>query len=469
MSATFTLDEVLSATGGRLAGPPPPGPLAGVSTDTRTLTPGSLFVALVGEKFDAHRFLAEAKARGAALAVVQRGRERPGAPEAGLALVEVEDTLHALGALGRHHRRRFRIPLGAVTGSNGKTSTKEMVAAVLETRGPALKTHGNLNNEVGVPLTLFGLEPAHTAAIVEMGMNHLGEIDRLTRIAEPDAGLVTVVQPVHTEGVGGIDGVARAKGELFHALGRSGIAVVNLDDARVVREAQSAGRTQVTFGTDAKADVRLLGTTPTAAAGQQLRLSLRGQERVVDLAFLGAHNALNAAGAAALTLALGYTPDEVVAGLTRARPWAGRLNLKAGLRGVQVLDDAYNANPGSMGAGLQTLDGLAGAGKAVVVLGDMLELGEEEARAHAELGERAARVARVAAFFGPRSAAGAKAAAALMGGERAAHFTEVEPLLAWLTPRLQPGDTVLVKGSRGMRLERVVAGLTGTAAADGHH
>ncbi|MCI0572187.1 MAG: UDP-N-acetylmuramoyl-tripeptide--D-alanyl-D-alanine ligase [Myxococcaceae bacterium] len=466
MTVTFTPAELLEATSGQLLGDAP-SVLTGVSTDTRTLVPGSLFVALVGEKYDAHRFLAEAAVRGAALAVVQRGRERPGAP-AGLPLLEVGDTLVALGALGRLHRRRFRIPVGAVTGSNGKTSTKEMVAAILGTRGPALKTHGNLNNEVGVPLTLFGLAPEHRSAIVEMGMNHLGEIDRLTRIAEPDAGLVTVVQPVHTEGVGGIDGVARAKGELFHALSQGGTAVVNLDDARIVAQAATSGRRQLTFGTDARADVRLLSAEPRAADGQQVRLSFHGVEHAFLLGFLGAHNAMNAAGAAALALALGFTPEECLAGLTAARPWAGRLNLKQGLHGVQVLDDCYNANPGSMAAGLTTLKGLAGEGRAVVVLGDMLELGEEEAHAHEELGLKAAGVARVAAFFGPRSAAGAAAARRTLGTD-AAHFTDVDALLDWLTPRLTAGDTVLVKASRGMRLERVVAGLTGTAAATGSH
>jgi len=471
MSAHFSLAEVLAATGGTLVGslPPASGPaFTGVSTDTRSLQAGQLFVALVGDRFDAHGFLAGAAGAGAALAVVQRGRARPGAPSA-LPLVEVDDTLVALGALARHHRRRFEIPLGAITGSNGKTSTKEMVAAILATRGSALKTQGNLNNEIGLPLTLFGLSPAHRSAVVELGMNHAGEIDRLTRICEPDAGLVTVVQAVHTEHFAdGLRGVARAKGELFRALRPGATAVVNLDDPWILAEASARGGPRITFGSGAEADVQLLATVPDAA-GQTLSLRVRGAPHLVPLSFLGTHNALNAAGAFALGLALGIEPDDCARGLAEARPHGQRLRLVPGRGGVQVLDDSYNANPGSMKAGLSTLGSLSGRERSVAVLGDMLELGEEGPAAHAELGREAARHARVVAFFGPQSASGASAATKEAAGCEVGHFADVDALISWLTSRLRDGDTVLVKGSRGMRLERVVAALTGAPAADGSH
>lgn len=469
MSAVFTLDEVLSATAGRLHGEPLPGvTFSSVSTDTRALGSGALFVALVGERFDGHMFLAEAAKQGAAAALVQSGVTLPAGVPSSLRLIAVEDTLVALGRLARHHRRRFSIPIGAITGSNGKTTTKEMVAAILETGGPALKTQGNLNNEIGVPLTLFRLEPTHTAAVIEMGMNHLGEIARLTAITEPDAGLITVVQAAHLEGLGTIDNVGKAKGELFHGLSERATAVVNLEDPRIVAQAKSSGRRMLTFGRGPDAAVRLVEASSRGAEGQLLKISHQGMTHEVPLHFLGDHNALNATGAFALALALGFSAERCAQGLSRARPHDRRLQLVPAQHGVQVLDDCYNANPSSMAAALETLatQAVAAGGRAIAVLGDMLELGAEEARAHRELGERTAAVAPVAAFFGPRSAAAAEAARTHIDS---AHFTDMDALLAWLMPRLKEKDTVLVKGSRGMRLERVVQALTGTAAAgDGH-
>lgn len=472
MAPDFSSNEVMEATGARLVRRGAISAFSGVCTDTRQLSPGCLFVALVGERFDAHGFLTQASAGGAAGAVVAKGKVLPPVPES-MALFEVDDTLVALGALGRHHRRRFTLPLGAVTGSNGKTTTKEMVAAILATRGPVLKTKGNLNNEVGVPLTLFGLGPEHRAAIVEMGMNHRGEIDRLTRMAEPDAGLITVVQPAHLMGLGSIEGVAAAKGELFHALRPGATAVVNLDDARIAAQARalpaSSGIRQLTFGRASGADVRLEGVESLGREGMRLTVSHGGQRQTFRMGFVGEHNALNATGAFALGLALGYSAEECARGLSSAAPHERRLNVVEAPGGVTVLDDCYNANPASMVAGLETLATLSKGGRAVAVVGDMLELGEDEAREHRSLGEEVARRAKVAAFFGPRSKDGFQAASASMG-DRAGHFVEVEPLVSWLEGQLLPGDWVLVKGSRGMKLERVVEALTGVASnAGGAH
>src|SRR6516225_2223404 len=256
----FTHAEVIAATGARPTATAR-APFDGVSTDSRTLAPGQLFVALRGERFDAHGFLADVVARGAAGAVTQGGHPRAAVPP-GFPLYEVEDTLEALGALGRFHRRRFTLPLGAVGGSNGKTTTKEMVGAILAVRGRALKTEGNLNNEVGVPLTLLRLVPEDVAAVVELGMNHAGEMARLTALAEPSAGLLTSIQPEHVEHLGSLEGVAAAEGELFAGLAPTATAVVNLDDAHIVGQAPRARGPRLTFGTAAEAEVRLSGITP---------------------------------------------------------------------------------------------------------------------------------------------------------------------------------------------------------------
>jgi UDP-N-acetylmuramoyl-tripeptide--D-alanyl-D-alanine ligase len=461
--ASFTPGDVVSATEAEVRGAAPPSAFPAVSTDSRTLFPGALFVALEGERFDGHAFLQAARARGAAGAVVRRGRA-PADGAQGLSLFLVDDTLRALGALARFHRRRFSLPLGAVGGSNGKTTTKEMVGSILGVQGPALKTEGNLNNEVGVPLTLLRLTEEHLSAVVELGMNAPGEMARLVALAEPQAGLLTTIQPEHLEGLGSLAGVAAAEGELFLGLSPTATAVVNLDEPLVVEQAKASKARWLTFGRDAKADVRLEEAVALGKQGQEVRLRTDGRTVCVPLAFLGLHNALNATGAFALGRALGVSVDGCVEGLARARPTARRLNVVEGLGGLTVLDDCYNANPSSVQAALLTARELAGEGRVVAVLGDMLELGAEEAQEHARIADVASGLASVRAFLGPRSTAAAPS------GEpgEAARFVEVEALWAWLKPRLRPGDVVLVKGSRGMRMERLVEKLTGAAAAAGH-
>lgn len=456
----FTPHELASATGGRWIGAAPAA-VAGVSTDTRSIAAGSAFVALRGERFDGHDFLAEAARAGAACAVVARDRA-PSAP-AGLPALAVDDTLVALGAIARHHRLRFALPVVGVTGSNGKTTTREMIAAILTTRGPVLKTEGNLNNEVGVPLTLLRLGPAHTAAVVEMGMNHRGEIARLTAIAEPRVGVVTNAFPAHLEGLGTVDGVAEAKGELYKGLPADGVVVANADDPRMLHRARKSGRRVVTFsgGTDRDADVVVLDFLSRDPSGSRFLLGIGTKEVEVRLPLVGDHNAVNAAAAAAAALALGCTDREIVRGLGEVRPVGRRLRIERLPSGVLLVDDCYNANPASMKAALRTARQLAGEGRALAVLGDMLELGPTEDDLHRELGRDAASAGLAAlGAFGPRARLARDAAvAAGMPSSDTFHTEDPQALVALVRERLRPGDVLLVKGSRGMKLERLVEAL----------
>jgi len=402
----------------------------------------------------------------------------------GLPLFEVDDTLFALGALAAFHRRRFAIPVAAVAGSNGKTTTKEMLASILRTRGPALATEGNLNNEIGVPLTVFRMAPEHRAAVLELGMSAPGELARLTAIARPDAGVVTLVAAEHLEFLKDLDGVANAEGELYRGLLPGSFAVVNADDARCVAQAEraAAGVKRIFFGRSPLADVRLVESTSLGVEGQKIFLegeewdgrsrggrlggNLQRSRCEVKLGFVGEHNAMNAAAAAATARALSYSFEEISSGLSSARPYSHRSRVVSGAGGITILDDCYNASPASMEAALATLASLVAGekGRAVAVLGDMLELGSFEEEAHRALGRRARESGvAIAAFFGPRSPLTFKEF--FSSSSSSAHFTEIKPLLAWLRPRLAPGDVLLVKGSRGMKLERVVDALAAATGA----
>ncbi len=461
----FTPDELAAATGGRWTGAPPAA-LDGVSTDTRTLAAGGLFVALRGERFDGHDHLGEAAARGAVAAIVSEAwlAARPAGAAPPLPALSVQDPLAALGAVARHHRRRFHLPMVAVTGSNGKTTTREMIAAILATRGPVLKTEGNLNNEVGVPLTLLRLDASHLSAVIEMGMNHPGEIARLAAIAEPQVGLVTLAAPAHLEGLGTVEAVADAKAELYQGLPQGGIVVASADDARMLKRALASGRRMLTFasGRGRRGDVVVLEIRAQSVEGLRFVLGIGNREVEVHIpGLVGAHNARNAAAAACAAIALGCTDREIVRGLAAVRPVGRRLRLERLPSGVQLVDDCYNANPASMTAALEVLRDLAAAGgaRAVAVLGDMLELGAFEGEAHRALGEEAARagVATLAAF-GPRARATAEAARAA-GLADTFHTEDPDALAAFVRGRLQPSDVLLVKGSRGMKLERLVEAL----------
>jgi len=444
------------ATGGVLQGGNTA--FAAVTTDTRTLARGALFVALRGERFDGHDFVADAAARGAVGAVVSR-RLPLAVPQ-----VIVPDTLAALARFAHTWRLEFAGTVVAVTGSNGKTTVKEMLGAILSRMGGCLITQGNLNNHIGVPLTLCRLGDSHRYAVIEMGANHLHEIAHLAALAEPNIGLVINAGPAHLEGFGGLEGVARGKGEMFQALGIEDAAVINADDRFATLWhglARGAGRV-VTFGLRERADVRAADVSPRATdAGfvTEFELVTADGTRHVTLSFAGEHNVMNALGAAAAAIAAGATLDAVQHGLESVRPVSGRLQVKSALGGARLIDDAYNANPGSLRAGLRALAEIPG--ERWLVLGEMAELGPQSAQLHAEIGAYA-RECGVSQLF----AVGGQARHAVEAfGAGARWFANAEELIAAVKPGLAPGLTVLVKGSRVNRLERVTGALAPSASA----
>lgn len=454
ITVALARSDLLAWTGGHALGPWPDR-LAGVATDSRERCPGALFVALRGERFDGHAFLGDALAGGAAAALVERGTQAPAASE-GLPRLEVDDTLRAFGALARGHRRRFAPLVVAVTGSVGKTTTKELVAAALSPMGPVLKTLGNQNNEIGVPLTLLRLEASHGVAVVELGMNHEGEIARLGALAEPAVGLVTNVRGVHLETLGTLERVAYAKGELFQALPPDGTAVVGSEEPLALARARASGRRIVTFGRG-RADVRLLEILASDLTGTAFRAEVAGREVRARVAFLGEHNALNGCAALACALVAGVDPEAAAAALSEARPAPHRLAVVALPGEIVLLDDCYNANPHSVAAALDTLRSIASGRRLGAVLGDMLELGPEEYELHRRTGEKTSGLAFLLAF-GPRSAALAEGARAA-GVPMVAHTTKLDEGVEWLRGQLRPGDLLLLKASHGMHLERFAHAL----------
>jgi UDP-N-acetylmuramoyl-tripeptide--D-alanyl-D-alanine ligase len=437
-----------------------------VSTDTRTLPPGALFVALQGENHDGQVFVAQAAQKGARGALVLRGFVPKVSLPAGFVLLEVEDSLKALGQLAHFHRKRTPLPLGAITGSSGKTTTKEFVSSILQQRGEALATEGNLNNEVGLPLTLFGLSLAHWAGVVEMGMSHPGEISRLAAIAMPNAGLITSIHAAHLAGLGSLEAVAQAKGELFEALPAEATALVCADEPKTVEQAKRCKARQLHYGKSAGVDLRLVEVVSLGMQGQRIRWEWRGQAVEARLRLVGEHNALNATAALAMGLVLGCDMAGCVRGIESTSPIPRRLSLRRGFAGTQIVDDCYNANPASMQAAIDTAVQLASPKRPVLVLGDMLELGKSEEEAHTRMGELAALCARLSVFIGPRMRLAWEKAHARMG-EAALWFERGEGALEAFRGLLCPGDVVLVKASRSMHLECIADALSLEGGGEG--
>jgi UDP-N-acetylmuramoyl-tripeptide--D-alanyl-D-alanine ligase len=452
-----TLADAAAAVGGQLTGEDRR--YCTVSTDSRTLKPGTLFVALRGPTFDGRDFVAAAAAQGAVGAIVDR------AVAHALPQVVVPDALRALQQLGQAWRNEFNVPIVGVAGSNGKTTAKEMTAAILSRMGVCMATHGNLNNHIGVPLTLMRLEASHRSAVVEMGANRIGDVAELVRLARPTVGLITNAGAEHLEGFGNLDGVAQGEGEMVSCLEPSATAVINADDAyagywRRVATAQHV----LTFGVHAQADFMAKNSLQAIERGEfatRFTLECPLGQIAITLKAGGAHNIGNALGAAAAASAAGASLEEIALGLADFRAVAGRLQLKAGARDSWIIDDSYNANPSSVRAGLELLRSLPGA--TWLVLGDMAELGEFAENSHAHMGAyaRDCGIKRLFAL-GPQSSRAVETF-----GSGAEWFPDADSLTRRLQAELAPGVTVLIKGSRVNRLERVVQALTGGGGGSG--
>ncbi|MDA8160930.1 MAG: UDP-N-acetylmuramoyl-L-alanyl-D-glutamate--2,6-diaminopimelate ligase [Desulfobacteraceae bacterium] len=460
----WSLARILAATGGGLAGEAAGRMIVGgIVTDSRRITPGDAFLALAGERFDGVAFAGEAQRRGARLMIAER---RP-ASVPGLPVVVVPDSLKALGDLAAYRRRQMKgLTVVAITGSSGKTTVKEMTAAILGRQGETLKTQGNFNNLIGLPLSLLPVEPRHRFAVLEMGMNRPGEIARLAKIADPDAACINNVQPAHLAGLGSIEGVARAKGELFAGCRSTTTLAVNLEDPWVRRLAKGLPNPQIGFGFRAGAEVRATHVRPRGREGLAFTLHLGGAARRMQLKVIGRHNVLNALAAASLSLAAGAELEQIVAGLEAFRPGENRLGHRRLASGLLVINDSYNANPGSMTAALRSVAEIRGTGRLLAVLGDMLELGAASREAHRAIGQEAARLGfdfllalgdQAPALVEAAWAAGMSREAALVCAGKAEAAARIEGLLA--AGRLAPGDLVLIKGSRGMRMEEVLSSL----------
>lgn len=450
----WTLARIAAVTQGRVVGGAQAEAQAvnGLTSDTRAIKQGQLFVALAGERFDAHDFLAAALQAGAAGLLVSDEQRLP----AGAPAVLVADTRQALGQLAAAWRAQFTLPLIAVTGSNGKTTTKEMIASILEAAypGAVLATRGNFNNDVGLPLTLLGLHAGHRAAVVEMGMNQPGEIAYLTQLARPTVALVNNAQRAHLQGMGDLAEIAREKGSIFTGLTTAGVAVFNADDAQsAVWQAQvdAAGQRSLRFAVNQPAEVR--GTLTQQGLDFLLALQTPAGEAQLVLPVPGRHNAVNALAATAACLAAGIALPQIVAGLESFRGVKGRLQRRPGQQGAQILDDTYNANPDSVRAGIDVL--ASTIGKKILVLGDMGEIGEGSHQCHDEIGgyAKSQGVDRLYAL------GEASAQAVRNFGEGGRHFCNIDKLIAAVQKELAADTTVLVKGSRFMRMERVADAL----------
>jgi UDP-N-acetylmuramoyl-tripeptide--D-alanyl-D-alanine ligase len=461
---SITIEEVLRATGGRLLQGEERAFFQGISTDSRMVGEGELFIALKGPRFDGHHFALKALEKKAGGVVIEEDKTgdirwngyRP------KAVIVVKDTLRALGDLARERRRRYRIPVVALTGSNGKTTTKEMISACLETTFPILKTRENLNNLIGLPLTLLNLTEKERVVILEMGMNVPGEIRRLTEIAEPDVGLITNIQIVHLEGVGSLERVREEKGELFRRMRRDGTILVNQNDPHVIDLASEFSGQKITFGVEKSADVMAKEIRLRGAEGTSFNLILEGEEIEVSLPLLGRHFVPNALSAIAVASLFGVEVKKAKEALEHFRPFPMRMEIIHLEGGKILINDTYNANPRSMELALETLAEIKGKGRAIAVLGDMLELGDFTEEAHRQIGEKVEELSIDLLLTMGEKAPLVVESAVRHGFEpkRTRVMESHSEAISILKEVVQEGDWILIKGSRRMAMEKIVEGLT---------
>jgi len=425
----------------------------GYSIDSRTLTAGDLFIAIAGERFDGHEYVQTALEKGAVGAIVAAGKDVAGDP---LRLLQVEDTVKALQLLGAAARRLWGKPLLAVTGSAGKTTTKEILAHILATRFRVMKSSGNLNNHIGLPLQLLKLEAEHDLAVVEMGMNHAGEIRALGALAHHDLAVVTTVAPVHLEFFGSLKEIARAKYEIIETLHSGGVAVLNADDEYVCQFGRDFKGKVVTFGIKRAADVSARNIKLNGAEGSTFDLVAGSVEEPVTFPLVGEHNIYNALAAAAAAIERGLTPSQAAVALSSIAPPDKRGQVLQ-IGGATIINDCYNSNPRALAAMVDTLASMK-AERRILVVGEMLELGPTAEALHRESGKHAAEK-KIDLVIGVRGLARAVAEAACGAGTQAQFVETPEQAGEWLAHNLRPGDAVLLKASRGVKLERALEGL----------
>lgn len=442
----FTSEDIAKIVNGRLLPAASNNMVTGISTDSRTLQPDDLFVPLRGPNYDGHDYLRQAVEHGAAACLSEEVVGGLSVP-----VIQVDDALSALGAMAAHIRENFHGPVCAVTGTTGKTSTKEMLAAILKQQSAGLKTEGNFNNLIGLPLTLARLDDSQRWIVLELGMSQHGEIARLAAIARPDVAIITNVGAGHLAGVGDISGVAHAKGELFASLVAGCKAIVNADDPMVVGLPLPAGVRRLSFAIARQADV--MATDITSARTTQFNLVIDRVAYPVTIPLPGRHQIYNALAAAAAAYSIGVKVEDIVAGLSQVQMTAQRLEVRELPSGATLLDDSYNANPQSMRAALTALSDWPCSGRRIAVLADMLELGSAAAECHREIGEFAGQKVDCLLAMGQWAETLLQAAPAVAELPPCASHADIN---RWLREHMQADDCVLIKGSRGMHMEKVV-------------
>ncbi len=451
----MTVNEILEATGGKLLFGTSSDVVTGISTDSRTVQKGNLFFALSGENHDGHRFMDEVYRKGAVAAIVQKPLRRRFFKN----VIRVPDTLTALGDLAHHWRKKFPIPVVAITGSNGKTTTKELIASLLATRYRVLKTEGNFNNLIGLPLTLFRLDASAEIAVLEMGMNHLGEIKRLSQIAAPQVGLITNIARAHLGEVGSLLQITHAKGELLEALPQNGMALLNRDDPSFSQLKAMPSCPVITFGEHKESTIRLSSVKRKDLRSLSFLVDLRGKRVSFQLRAVGRHNVTNALAALAVADHLGIPVSKMKEGLQHFNTNSKRMELISLSHKKDLLNDCYNANPDSMKASLDFMKETGKKRRRVAILGEMLELGKYAPTCHREIGTEAGKAGiDLLIAIGPHSQQmiqGAKKE----GVRKTFSFKTAELAIPTVRQEMRPGDLILVKGSRGIKMEQITESL----------